>query len=73
MKYLKIIIAQLDHKCQIYYSGRYRDDGFIFYHADTHKIDELFAIANNVHKFVKFTYAVSPTLQFPKSTDFCIK
>jgi hypothetical protein len=48
---------QLKHK--IYYSGRYRDDGFMIFHSNEEEIEQFFNIANNFHQSIKFTFNIS--------------
>ena len=55
------ITNSFQHKHKIFYSGRYRDDGFIIYHGNKEEIENFFDLANNFHPYVKFTYDISNT------------
>jgi hypothetical protein len=45
----------------IYFYGRYRDDGFLIYHGNENEIKTLFAIANGHHPLLQFTYEYAQT------------
>ena len=62
---LEEITKSFIYKHKIFYSGRYRDDGFIIFHGSKEEIELFFEIANRYHQFVKFTYNISQT-----HTDF---
>lgn len=53
------IIKSFNHKCNIIYHGRYRDDGFIIYHGNEREIHDFFTLANSYHPLLKFTYEIS--------------
>lgn len=61
LKVLNEIMDIYQHKDKIVYFGRYRDDSFMILNkeATTTHIDEFFAIANNHHPLLKFTFEVS--------------
>ena len=52
---------KFDNKEQIFYLGRYRDDGFMIYHGNESEIHNFFEIANSHHPLLKFTYEISNT------------
>lgn len=56
---MKEILSLFPHKGNIFYYARYMDDGIIIHHGKRHELEELFALANSYHKFLKFTYAIS--------------
>ena len=55
---LEEINNRFQFKHKIYYSGRYRDDGFMIFHSNEEEIKQLFNIANNFHQFIKFTFNI---------------
>jgi hypothetical protein len=53
---LEEIYNRFQFKHKIYYSGRYRDDGFMIFHSNEEEIEQFFNIANNFHQSIKFTF-----------------
>ena len=45
----------------IYFYGRYRDDGFLIYHGNENEIKTIFAIANGHHSLLQFTFEYAQT------------
>ena len=62
---LEEIYNRFQFKHKIYYSGRYRDDGFMIFHSNEEEIEQFFNIANNFHQSIKFTFNISKS-----HTDF---
>lgn len=58
---LESILNKFIHKDKILFCTRYRDDIFMLYNGPEHEIHELFCIANDSHKHLKFTYEMSNT------------
>ena len=62
---LEEIYNRFQFKHKIYYSGRYRDDGFMIFHSNEEEFEQFFNIANNFHQSIKFTFNISKS-----HTDF---
>ena len=58
---MKEILSKFTGRKNIFFYGRYRDDGFMIYNGNVNDIHELFNMANNHHRFLKFTYEISQT------------
>ena len=58
---LENIFTKFNHRNNIIFCTRYRDDGFLLYKGKIEEIEELFNIANNSHRHLKFTYQISKT------------
>jgi hypothetical protein len=57
----KDIFSKFEKYHNIYFYGRYCDDGFLIYHGNENEIKTLFAIANGHHPLLKFTYEYAQT------------
>ena len=62
---LEEINNRFQFKHKIYYSGRYRDDGFMILHSNEEETEQFFNIANNFHQSIKYTFNISKS-----HTDF---
>jgi hypothetical protein len=62
---LEEIYNRFQFKHKIYYSGRYRDDGFMIFHSNEEEIEQFFNIANNFHQSIKFTVPIVCLYSFP--------
>ena len=60
-KIMKEILSKFTHRKNIFFYGRYRDDGFLIHHGPTEELHEFFKMANSHHPLLKFTYEISNT------------
>ena len=55
----KQILCLYEHKQNILFHGRFRDDGFIIFNGNRNEAERFFTIANSIHNLLKFTYEIS--------------
>ena len=58
---MKEILWKFKGRKNIFFYGRYRDDGFMIYNGNFNDIPDCFNMANNHHCFLKFTDEISQT------------
>ena len=58
-KIMKEILSKFEHRKNIFFYGRYRDDIILIYHGDSKEIKDLLKLANIHHPFLKFTLEFS--------------
>ena len=58
---MKEILSKYNGRKNIFFYGRYRDDGFIIYNGNINDIPDFFNMANNHHCFFKLTHEISQT------------
>ena len=58
---MKEILSNFKGRKNIFFYGRYRDDGFMIFNGNVNDINEFFNLANNHHRFLKFTHEISQT------------
>lgn len=56
---LNDILSKFKFRKQIFYIGRYMDDGIIIFDGTNSQLTELFEVANSHHKYFKFTHEIS--------------
>ncbi|CAG2216890.1 unnamed protein product [Mytilus edulis] len=56
---LNDILSKFKFRKQIFYIGRYMDDGIIIFDGTNSQLTELFEVANSHHKYLKFTHEIS--------------